>query len=82
MVRTFNVDGRTVKAVAPSPDDLVVSKLARLDPKDKDFVAAYHRARPLDVSLIEKRIAEAAIEPTLAKRAIAFLRSLAGKAKT
>jgi hypothetical protein len=58
---------------------IIGSQAARLDPKDKDFVAAYHRARPLDVSLIEKRIAETAIEPTLAKRAVAFLRGLARK---
>ena len=79
MVRSFSVDGRAVKAVAPSPDDLIVSKLARLDDKDKDFVEAYHRARPLDIQLIEKRIAEAALDPALAKRAIAYVRSLAGK---
>jgi hypothetical protein len=79
MVRSFSVDGRIVKAVAPSPDDLIVSKLARLDDKDKDFVEAYHRARPLDIQLIEKRIAETALDPALAKRAIAYVRSLAGK---
>jgi hypothetical protein len=43
MVRRFDVDGRMVKAVAPAPEDLIVSKLARLDDKDKDFVEAYHR---------------------------------------
>ena len=79
MVRSFNVDGRVVKAIAPSPDDLIVSKLARLDDKDKDFVEAYHRARPLDIELIEKRIAETALDPALAKKAIAYVRSLAGK---
>src|SRR5690349_4603959 len=34
-VKKLEIDGRTVTVVAPAPDDLVVSKLARLDPKDK-----------------------------------------------
>jgi hypothetical protein len=76
MVRRFDVDGRKVKAVAPSPEDLIVSKLARLDDKDKDFVATYHRARPLDIKLIEERIAETEFGPAVAKRAITYIRSL------
>jgi hypothetical protein len=76
MVRRFDVDGRTVKAVAPSPEDLIVSKLARLDDKDKYFVEAYHRARPLDIKLIEKRIAETDLDPAVAERALTYIRSL------
>lgn len=67
---------RKVKAVAPSPEDLIVSKLARLDDKDKHFVEAYHRARPLDLRLIEERIAETDLEPAVAARAIAYMRGL------
>lgn len=76
MVRQFDVYGRMVKAVAPSPEDLIVSKLARLDDKDKQFVEAYHRARPLDINLIEARIAETDLDPVIAARAIAYMRSL------
>jgi hypothetical protein len=76
MVRQFDVYGRKVKAVAPSPEDLIVSKLARLDDKDKHFVEAYHRARPLDLRLIEERIAETDLEPAVAARAIAYMRGL------
>jgi hypothetical protein len=65
-----------VKAVAPSPEDLIVSKLARLDDKDKHFVEAYHRARPLDIRLIEERIAETDLDPAVAAKAIAYVRSL------
>ena len=71
MVRRFDVYGRMVKAVAPSPEDLIVSKLARLDHKDRQFVEAYHRARPLDINLIEARIAETDLDPAIAARAIA-----------
>lgn len=40
-VRT-EVAGRTVTGVAPAPEDLVVSKVARLDDRDKKFVEAIH----------------------------------------
>lgn len=75
-VRSLNVDGRMVKTMAPSPDDLIVSKLARLDEKDKGFVETYHRERALDIQLIEGRIAETDLDPAVANRAIAYLRGL------
>lgn len=67
---------RSFKTIAPSPDDLIVSKLARLDDKDKDFVEAYHRERKLDVRLIDSRIAETDLGPVAADRAIAYIRGL------
>jgi hypothetical protein len=76
MVRQFDVYGRMVKAVAPSPEDLIVSKLARLDGKDRHFVEAYHRARPLDINLIEERIAATDLAPAVAARAISYVRRL------
>lgn len=79
LVRRFDVYGRMVKAVAPSPEDLIVSKLARLDDKDKQFVEAYHRARPLDIKLIETRIAAADLDPAVAARATAYMRRLGAK---
>jgi hypothetical protein len=77
IVRRLDVDGRMVKAVAPAPEDLLVSKLARLDDKDKAFVQAYHGSRPLDIALIEQRIAATHLDPTVAARAVAFVRNLA-----
>jgi hypothetical protein len=76
MVRQFDVYGRMVKAIAPSPEDLIVSKLARLDDKDKQFVEAYHRARPLDIKLIAERIAATDLDPAVAARATAYMRRL------
>jgi hypothetical protein len=46
VVRTIDIGPRIVTAIAPCPEDLIVSKLARLDDKDKSFVEAYHAARP------------------------------------
>jgi hypothetical protein len=77
IVRRLDVDGRMVKAVAPAPEDLIVSKLARLDDKDKAFVEAYHGARPLDIALIEERIAATDLDAAVAARAVAYVRSLA-----
>jgi hypothetical protein len=78
IVRRLDVDGRMVNAVAPAPEDLIVSKLARLDDKDKAFVEAYQSARPLDTALIEERIATTDLDPAVAARAIAYIRGLAG----
>jgi uncharacterized nucleotidyltransferase DUF6036 len=75
-VRRFDVDGRSVEAIAPSPNDLIVSKLARLDEKDKEFVRAYHHERPLDVALIETLIEDTKLDPAVAARVAAFLREL------
>jgi len=76
LVRGIEVDGRTVLAVAPCPEDLIVSKLARLDPKDRAFLEAYHAERPLDLAVIESRIQDSQIEPAVAERAIAYVRNL------
>ena len=77
-MRSLEVDGRLVKAGAPAPDDLIVSKLARLDDKDRAFVTAYNSERPLDIALIEKRIAATDLDPAVAAQAVAFVRRLAG----
>ena len=71
--RSIDVDGRVVVAVAPCPEDVVVSKLARMAEKDKDFVFAYHEARPLDPKLIEERIKATDFEPAISKRAIDYI---------
>jgi len=79
VVRQIDVGGRTVTAVAPCPEDLIVSKLARLDDKDKSFIEAYHSERPLDLSVIEERIRLSDFEPPIAQRACAYIRNLTGK---
>jgi Nucleotidyltransferase of unknown function (DUF6036) len=71
--REVEVDGRQVVAVAPCPEDVIVSKLARLSEKDKEFVEAYHAARPLNHDLIIERIKAIKLEPGLQEQAIAFV---------
>jgi hypothetical protein len=79
IARPVEVGGRTVMAVAPCPEDLIVSKLARLDPKDKEFIEAYHAERPLDPDVIEARILLSKFEPAVADRALTYIRGLARK---
>jgi hypothetical protein len=70
------VDGRKVVGVAPTPEDLVVSKIARLDERDREFVEAIQDQRPLDLDLVEQRVRETDLENAVAERAIAYIRSL------
>jgi hypothetical protein len=79
VVPQFDVGGRTVTAIAPCAEDLIVSKLARLDDKDKSFIEAYFSEQPLDVSLIEERIELSNFESRTAQRAYAYIRDLARK---
>jgi len=69
-------DGRVVRAIAPSPEDIVVSKLARLDEKDRDYVKAFHAARPLDRDVIEQRIRASGMDSAFEGRALSFVREL------
>jgi hypothetical protein len=75
-VRQVDVGGRTVTAVAPCPEDIIVSKLARLSDKDKSFIEAYNSARPLDPRVIEERIRLSNFESSIADRAFAYIRNL------
>jgi hypothetical protein len=76
VVCLFDVDGRKVKAIAPAPEDLIVSKLARLELRDKEFVEIYHRERPLDLNLIVQRIKDTDLEPEIAEQAVSFIKWL------
>ncbi len=81
IVRQIDVGGRSVTAVAPCPEDLIVSKLARLDDKDKSFIEAYHSERPLDPGVIEERIRLSDFEPPIADRAYVYIRNLTRKSE-
>jgi hypothetical protein len=74
--RSVDVDGRKVLVIAPCPEDVIVSKLARLSEKDKEFVAAYHKVRPLDPKLMEDRIKNTDMNPAIAKQAIDYIQHL------
>jgi hypothetical protein len=77
LFRKVEVAGKTVFAVAPCLEDLIVSKLARLDSKDKEFVETCHAERPLDLRVVEERIRASGFEPAAAERAVTYIRTLA-----
>jgi hypothetical protein len=79
VVRRIEVDKRIVTAIAPSPEDLIVSKLARLDEKDRLFIEAYHSVRPLNPNVIEQLIRLTDLETPVADRACVYIRNLARK---
>jgi hypothetical protein len=76
IVRRVHVGDRVVTAVVPCPEDVVVSKLARLARKDREFVEAFHAMRPLDLGVIEERVRSCRLEPAVEDRAIAYVRTL------
>jgi hypothetical protein len=77
IMRRVTVGDRVVTAIAPCPEDIIVSKLARLDEKDKRFIVAFHAARPLDPDVIERRVRSSRMDPAVADRAVAYIRALA-----
>jgi hypothetical protein len=47
--------GKRVMAIAPAPEDMVASKLARLVEKDRAYIIARHQARPLNFPVVRER---------------------------
>jgi hypothetical protein len=76
IVRKVEVGSRVVTAIAPCPEDIIVSKLARLDGKDRRFIEAFHAVRPLDPAVIEERTRSSPMDPAAAERAVAYMRRL------
>jgi hypothetical protein len=69
-------DEREITAIAPSVEDLIVSKLARLEEKDRRFIAACHQAKPLDFDRIRSLLEKTDIDPQRKRDAGGFLESL------
>lgn len=66
----------TLTAIAPCVEDLVVSKLRRLETKDKDFIEACNRTRGLDLHQVRNGLAAAPFSPEERERAIRYLNGL------
>lgn len=68
--------GATITAIAPAPEDLAAAKLNRLLERDRAYIAARHRARPLDIPLVRKRFAATDPPPEIRAAALRFLEAL------
>ena len=67
---------KKIQVIAPSLEDLIVSKLHRLDPKDKDFILACQQIQQLDIGLIEARLENSKPAAEIAANAFGFLDAL------
>jgi len=76
IVRTIDVYGRTVRMVVPCPEDLIVSKLARLDEKDKVWIREYVSHYKCDLDLIKSGVRAAINIHAKASSIDMFLKSL------
>lgn len=78
--KTMKIDceGRTITAISPSLEDTVVAKLARLDPRDREFIAEVHAARPLTIKRLLSLFTSTAPHPMLLQQAERFLAGLKG----
>jgi hypothetical protein len=75
-VRKVWAHDRWVYGIAPDMNDLLVSKLVAMREKDRDFVAAYHKARPLQFDMLRDLLAKMQLEPERRARIGSFLRDL------
>lgn len=73
VVRTIEVDGRDVELVVPEPQDLAISKLARLVEKDKEWLEALHREVGLDAATITTRLGMTDMTPETKRRATDYV---------
>ena len=76
IVKVVKDGKKNVRVIAPCLEDLIVSKLQRLDPKDKEFIRASQQIQPLNVALIKMRLEESFPEPEIIANARGFLDAL------
>lgn len=77
IVSTVRDGDAVLKVIAPCPEDLVISKLLRLEDKDRDYIAARHDGRPLDIAEIKDRLRQCRPSPEVEAAAMRFLDTLA-----
>ena len=76
VVRTVDVRGRDVRMVAPGPEDLIVSKLARFEEKDRLWTSAYVGHYGYDADLVRKGVEALDLAPERVALIDAFLEKL------
>jgi hypothetical protein len=74
--RPITADNKIVHAITPEVHDLVVSKLCRLDPKDREFIETLHRHKRIDAPTLLERLKKVRADAAILKRADEFVRAL------
>lgn len=70
-------EDRVITAIAPRTEDLVVSKLCALRPKDKAYIRVLNADDELDIELIRSRLDDTPVDPGKKRLALDFLDVLA-----
>jgi len=68
--------GRTVHAIAPEIHDLLISKLARLAAKDREFIIGVNAHHRVDKKILIERMNALTVADPIKARAIAFAKTL------
>lgn len=72
-------EGKTITAIAPCIEDLVVSKLKRLETKDREFIEGCIRTRGLDLERVRDGLFRAPFDVHHRERALRYLSGLPAK---
>lgn len=71
-----DVDGESVKAITPSPEDTAVAKMHRLAEKDREYISLRHREKPYDLDLLRHRLELSTPDHVTQRAAMTFIDSL------
>lgn len=74
--REIKIDGRRIVAIAPCVEDLAISKMRRLEEKDRSWIEACNSSRGLDRAMIFDGLKTAPFDEWQRARAIAYVASL------
>lgn len=74
--REVDCYGRRVFAIAPDPQDLILSKLVRLDQKDREFVEEMDRHGRVEHKTLLQRLGSLAVTREVRDRAAEFVSNL------
>ena len=77
--RDIHSYGKTVTMIAPSVEDMAVSKLIRLEEKDRGWLTSCHSKRPFDKAILLRLISETTDIVEKVKKAKDFLNTLPDK---
>jgi hypothetical protein len=66
-------------AIAPSPEDLIVAKMSRLEDKDRSYIETFNEARGLDIDRVKKMFRQVGHGPEKVAQVDAFLDHLPRK---
>jgi hypothetical protein len=74
--KTITAYGKKVELIAPSIEDMTLSKLVRLVEKDRGWISSLHASRPVDETLLIERMRSSNVKADIIEKAEKFLGTL------